>query len=109
AYTMMADLGNVNLSQETFQVVVDKAIGLVGMAINDLAALGGSVGTVQQRVTTATAKLKTQQDILNNQIVGMEAVDPTEASVRVETLRTQIQTALALTSQLQKISLINYL
>ena len=109
AYTMMADLGNVNLSQETFQVVVDKAIGLVGSAINDLAALGGSVGTVQQRVTTATDKLKTQQDILNNQIVGMEAVDPTEASVRVETLRTQIQTALALTSQLQKISLINYL
>lgn len=109
AYTMMADLGNTNLSQDTFQVVVDKAIGLVGSAITDLAALGGSVGTVQQRVTGATEKLKTQQDILNNQIVKMEAVDPTEASVRVNTLQTQIQTALALTSQLQKISLINYL
>jgi len=48
-------------------------------------------------------------NILNNQIVGMEKVDPTEASVRVNTLQTQIQTALALTSQLQKISLINYL
>ena len=109
AYTMMADLGNAKLSQETFQVVVDKAIGLVGSAITDLATLGGSVGTVQQRITGATEKLKTQQDILNNQIVGLEAVDPTEASVRVNTLQTQIQTALALTSQLQKISLINYL
>lgn len=109
AYTMMADLGNANLSQSTFQVVVDKAIGLVGNAISDLAALGGSVGTVQQRITTATDKLKTQKDILNNQIVGMEKVDPTEASVRVNTLQTQIQTALALTSQLQKMSLINYL
>ena len=69
----------------------------------------GSVGTVQQRLTTATDKLKTQKDILNNQIVGMEQVDPTEASVRVNALQTQIQTALALTSQLQKISLINYL
>jgi flagellar hook-associated protein 3 FlgL len=39
----------------------------------------------------------------------MEQVDPTEASVRVNALQTQIQTALALTSQLQKISLINYL
>lgn len=75
---MMADLGNANLDQATFQVVVDKAIGLVGNAITDLAALGGSVGTVQQRVTGATDKLKTQQDILNKQIVGMEAVDPTE-------------------------------
>lgn len=109
AYTMMADLGNANLNQDTFQVVVDKAIGLVGNAITDLAALGGSVGTVQQRVTGATEKLKTQQDILNNQIIKLEAVDPTEASVRVNTLQTQIQTALALTSQLQKISLINYL
>lgn len=109
AYTMMADLGNAKLSQETFQVVVDKAIGLIGGAITDLATLGGGVGTVQQRITSATNKLKTQQDILNNQIVGMEKVDPTEASVRVNTLQTQIQTALALTSQLQKISLINYL
>ena len=109
AYTMMADLGNAKLSQETFQVVVDKAISLVGGAITDLATLGGSVGTVQQRIDSATDKLKTQQDILNNQIVGMEKVDPTEASVRVNTLQTQIQTALALTSQLQKISLINYL
>ncbi|HEV2159144.1 flagellar hook-associated family protein [Bradyrhizobium sp.] len=109
AYTMMADLGNANLDQSTFQVVVDKAIGLVGNAITGLATLGGEVGTVQQRITSATDKLKTQQDILNNQIVGMEKVDPTEASVRVNTLQTQIQTALALTSQLQKISLINYL
>ncbi|WFU74317.1 MULTISPECIES: flagellar hook-associated family protein [unclassified Bradyrhizobium] len=109
AYTMMADLGNANLDQSTFQVVVDKAIGLVGNAITGLATLGGDVGTVQQRLTSATDKLKTQQDILNNQIVGMEKVDPAEASVRVNTLQTQIQTALALTSQLQKISLLNYL
>jgi len=106
---MMADLGNAKLSQETFQVVVDKAIGLVGNAITDLAQLGGNVGTVQQRITSATDKLKAQQDILNTQIVGIEKVDPAEAAVRVNTLQTQIQTALALTSQLQKISLINYL
>lgn len=109
AYTMMSDLGNINLDQTTFQTVVDKAIGLVGSAITDLATLGGNVGVVQQRLTTATDKLNAQKDILNTQIVGMEKVDPTEASVRVNALQTQIQTALALTSRLQKISLINYL
>lgn len=109
AYTMLTDLGNTSLSKDTFQVVVDKAISLVSGAINDLAVLGGSVGSVQQRVTGATDKLKIQHDILNDQIVKMEQVDPTEASVRVTTLQTQIQTSLALTSQLQKISLINYL
>jgi flagellar hook-associated protein 3 FlgL len=109
AYTMLTDLGNTNMSQATFQTVVDKAISLVSGGINDLAVLGGSIGAVQQRITSATDKLNTQKDILNKQIVGMEQVDPAEASVRVNTLQTQIQTALALTSQLQKISLINYL
>ncbi|MGL9621816.1 flagellar hook-associated family protein [Bradyrhizobium sp. U531] len=109
AYTMLTDLGNTSLSKPTFQVVVDKAISLVSGAINDLAVLGGTVGSIQQRVTGATEKLKIQKDILNNQIVKLEAVDPTEASVRVNTLQTQIKTALALTSQLQQISLINYL
>jgi flagellar hook-associated protein 3 FlgL len=109
AYTMMSDLGNANLNQATFQVVVDKAISLVSSATNDLAVLGGNVGSIQQRVSSATDKLNTQHDILNQQVVNLEKVDPTEASVRINTLQTQIQTALALTAQMQKISLINYL
>jgi flagellar hook-associated protein 3 FlgL len=109
AYTMMSDLGNVNLSQATFQAVVDKAISLVSGATNDLAVLGGTVGSIQQRVSSASDKLNTQHDILNQQIVNLEKVDQTEASVRISTLQNQIQTALALTSQMQKISLINWL
>jgi flagellar hook-associated protein 3 FlgL len=109
AYTMLSDLGNANLPTDTFQVVVDKAISLVSGAIDNLAVLGGSVGSIQQRVSDATDKLKIQGDILNQQIVDLEQVDPTEASVRVNTLQNQIETALALTSRLQKISLINYL
>lgn len=109
AYTMLTDLGNTGLSQATFQTVVDKAVSLVSGAIYDLAVLGGSVGAVQQRVSSATDKLKIQHDILNQQVVAMEEVDPSEASVRVNALQNQIDTALALTARLQKISLINYL
>ena len=109
AYTMLSDLGNTNLSKETFQAVVDKAITLVGGATNDLAVLGGTVGSIQQRITGATNKLQIQHDILNGQVVGMEKVDPAEAAVRVNTLQNQIDTALSLTARLQKISLINYL
>jgi flagellar hook-associated protein 3 FlgL len=109
AYTMLTDLGNAGLSQATFQTVVDKAVSLVSGAIYDLAVLGGSVGAIQQRVSGATDKLKIQHDILNQQVVGMEEVDPSEASVRVNALQNQIDTALALTARLQKISLLNYL
>jgi flagellar hook-associated protein 3 FlgL len=109
AYTMLTDLGNASLSQATFQTVVDRAISLVSGAIYDLAVLGGSVGAVQQRVSGATEKLRIQHDILNHQVVAMEEVDPSEASVRVNALQNQIDTALALTARLQQISLINYL
>jgi len=109
AYTALSDLGTANMSQSTFQVVVDKAIGLVSSAIDGLAVVGGNVGTVQQTVTNASSRLKLQQDILTQQIVASEKVDPADASVRVNTLQNQIETALALTSRLQRISLLNYL
>ena len=109
AYTALSDLGTANMSQTTFQVVVDKAIVLVTSAINGLAVVGGNVGTVQQSVTNASSRLKLQQDILNQQITNSESVDPADASVRVNTLQNQIETALSLTSRLQRISLLNYL
>jgi flagellar hook-associated protein 3 FlgL len=108
AYTALSDLGT-GTSKSTFQVVIDKAIGLVTSAINGLSLVGGEVGTTQQRVNSSSEKLQVQRDLLNNQIVGMEAVDPAEASARVNSFQTQIQTALSLTAQLQKISLLNYL
>ena len=64
---------------------------------------------LQQQISGATDKLRLQHDIFNQQIVNMEKVDPAEASVRVNTLQNQLETALSLTSRLQKISLINYL
>lgn len=109
AYTMLSDLGTTNMRTDTFQVLVDKAISLVSSAINDLAVLGGGVGSIQERVSAASEKLRIQGDILAQQVVTMEKVDPTESSVRINTLQTQIETALALTARLQKISLINYL
>lgn len=108
AYTALSDLGTTT-SKSTFQVVVDKALSLVSSAIDGLAAVGGSVGTTQQRISASSDKLKVQSDLLNKQIVGIEAVDPAEASARVSSLQTQIETSLSLTARLQKISLINYL
>jgi flagellar hook-associated protein 3 FlgL len=106
---MMSDLGTAGMNKNAFQVVVDKAVSLVSEAVNDLALLQASIGSAQQRVTTATNKLKIQSDLLTQQVTGMEKVDPAEASVRISALQTQIETSLSLTARLQKISLINYL
>ena len=109
AYTMLSDLGTQNLNQAAFQTVVDKATLVIGDAINDLAGFGARMGTAQERTTNATSRLKVQDDLITNQVTAMEKVDPTEASVRVTSLQNQLEMSLALTSRIQKLSILNYL
>jgi flagellar hook-associated protein 3 FlgL len=109
AYTMMADLGVENLSQATFQTVVDNAIRIVGEAIKDLSQVQGNLGVVQERVSLANERMSIQIDILAGHIGVLEGVDPYEASTRIAALTTQIETAYTLTARLQRLSLLNYL
>lgn len=109
AYTMVSDLGVENLSKETFQTVIDAAISTVGSAIQDLSRIQGDLGVVQERVTKANEKMSIQMDLIATHIGALEGVDPYEASTRLSTLTTQIETAYALTARIQRLSLLNYL
>ena len=48
-------------------------------------------------------------DVLAYHIVDLEAVDPYEASIRVTSILTQVETAYALTVRLQEMSLVYHL
>jgi flagellar hook-associated protein 3 FlgL len=109
AYTMLSSLGTANLNQAAFQAVVDTATLSVGNAISDLAGVGARLGTAQEQTTNATSRLKVQGDIISQQVTAMESVDPTEASVRVTSLRNQLDMSLALTTRIQSLSILNYL
>jgi flagellar hook-associated protein 3 FlgL len=109
AYTMLSGLETQSLNKNTFQVVTDKALLLVGEAIGGLASLGGHLGTSQAQTTNATSRLRVQSDIITKQVNAMENVDPEEASVRVTSLRNQLEMAHALTAQIQSLSILKYL
>ena len=109
AYTMLSDLGTQNLNQAAFQTVVDSATKIIGDAINDLAGVGAKIGTAQEQTTNATGRLKVQGDLITKQVTAMEKVDPAEASVRVTSLQNQLEMSLALTTRIQKLSILNYL
>lgn len=109
AYTMMADLGVENLNKDTFGIVVDEAIRVASEAIQGLAGLQANLGTAEARITRANERLSTQNNILTNHIGDLENVDPFDASVRVTTLLTQIETAYSLTARVQRLSILNYL
>ena len=109
AYTMLADLGVENLNKQTFQTLVDTAIRVTGEGIQELAKLQANLGTVQERVEVATERMSLQIDIITTHIGALESVDPYEASTRLSTLMTQIETSYALTARIQQLSLLNYL
>ncbi len=109
AFTMVGELGVQNLAKTTFQTVVDQAVVLITEATQSLAEESGRLGTVQDRVSRANDRMETQISILTTRINNLEVVDPYDASVRITTLMTQLETAYALTSRLQNMRLINYL
>ncbi len=108
-YTMLSDMGVENMSSGTYAAVVDRAIALAGSAVQDVAIAQAKLGTAQERVTKANAKMEAQTDILTSRINGLEAVDPFDAAVRVTSLMTQIETSYALTARIQNMTILNYL
>lgn len=109
AYTMISDLGTQNLNSSAYQAVTNTARNLLTAAISNLADLQASAGLVQSDVGKATNQMSLQINILSTQIGNLESVNTYEIATRVTDLKTQIETSYSLTSQLQQLSLVNYL
>jgi flagellar hook-associated protein 3 FlgL len=109
AYTMLLSLGGASLGQAAYETVVDNAVAKISGAVYSLSLTGGQLGTAQQQVTDASNRMAIQKDLFSSQVNKLEAVDPTTASVRVNSLQSQIEMAMSLTSQLHKLTLVDYL
>lgn len=109
AYTMIADLDIENLNPEAYLAVVNKAIEVVGQASVDLTQLRAGLGTSEERIAAANERIDIQRSLLNEHILQLEGVDVYEATVKVNSLLVQIETAYALTARLQNLSLLNHI
>jgi flagellar hook-associated protein 3 FlgL len=86
-----------------------KAVSVSGEAKANLAALQGQVGFMEGRVSDAQARLDLQSEHLSTLASDMAAVDPYEASTRLTSILSQIETSYALTARIQDLSLMRYL
>lgn len=109
AFTMVADLGGANMSQETFDVVASKAASLLGEGVEEMNNAVGKIGNAQARVKKASLKLNMQTDLFNKRILDLENIDKTKASVVLSNAITQMEVTYAVTSRMQHMSLLNYL
>ncbi len=108
AYTMVGYLGFDSLGSDAQQAVLDRANTLVGSGNDGLVEIQGSLGGVENQVSDATERLKTQQSILETHINTLEGVDPAAAKVQIDTLTTQIEMSYSLTAKLLQMSILNY-
>ncbi|MCJ2048332.1 flagellar hook-associated family protein [Methylobacterium sp. J-070] len=107
-YTLGSSIGLSSLSAVAQTVVYDKMRALAASATWGVTGLQSDVGTVQARVATVAQQMDAKKTILQEGVNALEAVDQAEAATRVNDLKKQLEIAYSLTSQVNKLSLMDY-
>ncbi|MGY5800811.1 flagellar hook-associated family protein [Rhizobium sp. LEGMi12c] len=97
------------LNQSAVNVVTQQAISYTRQSIDGLNSQASQLGLSQSRLSDANTTLNSQKTILNTSIGDLTGVDPYEASTKVNSLQTQLETAYTIVSKIQQLSLVNYL
>ena len=109
AYTMVKEFGSSDFSSAAGQAVISAATQLVSSAVTGLTAAETGIGLSQSAITDANTRMATQVDYLSTQSGDMVDVDASTLSTQISGLQTQIQASYEITSELQQLSLVNYL
>lgn len=107
--TMLSEFSNLNLTAEAYSALMKTAQSVINTAGTQLTETAASIGTIQNSVNQSNSSITLQQNVLNKQINAREAVDPYTVATQVTNLSTQLQVAYSLTSQIHKLSLVNFL
>ena len=98
-----------NFNATAMDAVAQKALELSGEAIADLSETQGRTGLVEEQLARASERLQSQADMLETYSNSLESVDPYEASTKLTSLLTQIETSYALTARIQQLSLMRFM
>lgn len=109
AAAMVSNFMQGNLSEGARDALVDKASDLITDSLTDSASQQAKLGLTQNKVSSATDRIKSQVDLFQRNLIDLEGVDPYEASTKITSLLGQIETSYALTARMQQLSLVNFL
>lgn len=91
------------------QAAAEFALANARQASGDLAELAGRTGLIEARVARQNEALTARSDVLQGLANNLEAVDPYDASTRLNALLTQIEASYATTARIQQMSLLRFL
>lgn len=109
ASVIALELMDENVSSEVRAYIGETALGYVEQANTQITAERSTLGISEARVKKANTSLQAQIKLINTHITDLEGVDTYEASTRMNTLLTQVETSYTLTARIQRLSLIDFL
>jgi flagellar hook-associated protein 3 FlgL len=109
AYAMISSLGLEKMGEGVRAMVATEATKRLKAGMDEIVALRADVGMRLGRVEASNTALTQQKDVVSAAFQRLEGVDETEAALRLNSLKTQLETAYAVTGKLQGLSLLNYL
>ena len=109
AYAMLSEFAGGGLSSDAFSTVISSAGKLMSSGINGLNNVAGGIGVAQGTMDTATSQINAQVSVLTTNVDSLVGVDTAALSTKVTQLQTQLEASYELTSELSKLSLVNYL
>jgi flagellar hook-associated protein 3 FlgL len=109
ALTGIVDGGTQYLGAQAYEKLARGVLALAGSASAKLVEAQSELGLAQEGLAKATERITLQREAIAKRIGEYEGVDTFEATTRLNTLVTQLETSYAVTARLQQISLLNYL
>lgn len=109
AFSMMLELGQSALRQDTFTALADTAMSLVARGQQQLIGEQTRIGLAQERLKSVSEGLESGLMTVEEAIEKMQGVDNYELATEISTLTTQLEASYALTGRLSKLSLLSYI
>lgn len=97
------------ISSEVRASVNENAIEYAGQAVTGIDNERSNLGVSENRVAKANEAIEAQVRIMKLHLNDIEGVDGYEASTRMQSLLTQVETSYTLTARIQQLNLMNYL
>jgi flagellar hook-associated protein 3 FlgL len=105
----LANNGPFSSTDTTAQANVTTAGQMLDQALQSLTNMRGKLGLQEQQLNTSLSVHQSTQNIAENGVSNIETVDQATVITQLQTLETQMEASFTATSQITKLSLVNYL
>jgi flagellar hook-associated protein 3 FlgL len=105
----LAQNGPFNQNSAADQANVTTAGQMLDQALQSLTTMRGTVGLQEAQLNSAQTEHQNTINIAQNGVSNIVSVDQATAITQLQTLETQLQASFTATSQIEKLSLVNFL